>query len=62
MKRGFVPCTGLSVIEDPREHENDTGKPYDFELLVQEAAMHGHAWETLDKAHNNNWEVGNSRR
>jgi hypothetical protein len=39
VRRGFVPCTGLSVIEDAGEHEDDNGKLYCFELLVQEAAM-----------------------
>ena len=43
VKRGFVPCTGLSVIEDAGEHEDeDNGKLYCFELIVQEAALRTH--------------------
>ena len=39
-KKGFIPCTGLSVIEDAGEHEDENhGKLYCFELLAQEAAM-----------------------
>jgi len=35
VKRGFMPCTGLSVIEDAGEHEDKAfGKLYCFEIIV----------------------------